>query len=183
MSAERSGKEAGALFEVRLEKASEAPPEAIYDLLVDLESHLEWGGRRHKSTRFRLTSMEAPAGAAAVGTEFRTTGLDPTGTFSDSSVVTEASRPEVFEFVTEARLTPKRGEVLEWTNVSRYEIARRGRGCVVSYSLRVMRLSRRPWWIKPLFKGLAQRMSASYVRVGLANLVGMAEDRAGVRSA
>jgi hypothetical protein len=67
--------------------------------------------------------------------------------------------------------------------VSRYEIARRAQGSVVTYSLRVMRLSPRPWWIKPPFKGLAQRMSASYVRVGLANLVTMAEERAGVRSA
>lgn len=182
MSAERSGTVEGALYEVRVQRATQAPAEAVYDLLADLETHLEWGGRRQKSRKFRLTSIEAPAGVASVGTEFRTTGLDPTGTFSDSSVVTESSRPEVFEFVTEARLTPKRGEILEWTNVSRYEIARRDQGCEVRYSMRVMRLSRRPWWIRPLFRGLAQRMSASYVRAGLANLVGMAEDRAGIGS-
>jgi hypothetical protein len=178
MSAERMGTEGGrALFEVRLERTCTAPAEAVYDLLADLERHLEWGGGSQKK-KFRLTSMEAPAGPASVGTEFRTTGIDPSGAFTDASVVTEATRPEVFEFVTEARLRPKRGEILEWTNVHRYELARNDEGCRVLYTLRVMRLSRRPWWTKGWAKGTAQRISASYARGGLANLVRMAEVQA-----
>jgi hypothetical protein len=102
------------------------------------------------------------------------------GTFADTSVVTEAKRAQVFEFVTEARLRPKRGEVLEWTNVHRYEIERREAGCSVTYTCRVMRLSRRPWWTKRWAKGLAQRMSASYARGGFQNLLRMAEERAAV---
>lgn len=180
---ERTGSSGEAVFELHLDRTSEAPAGALYDLLADLEQHLEWGGRRQRRKGFRLTSIEAPPGPAAVGTEFRTTGIDPSGSFTDGSVVTEATRPEVFEFVTEARLRPRRGDVLEWTNVHRYEIEPRGSGCAIAYSLRVMRLSRRPWWTKAWARGLAQKMSASYARGGLDNLARMAEERAGMRPA
>lgn len=169
-----------ALFGARLEAATEAPAEAVYGLLADLNAHLEWGGRKQKRKNFRLTSVEAPSEPAMVGTEFRTTGTDPMGSFDDTSVVTEATRTQVFEFVTEARLRPKRGEVLEWTNVHRYEIEPRGAGCSVTYTCRVMRLSRRPWWTKRWAKGLAQKISANYARGGFENLLRMAEERAGV---
>lgn len=180
MATERIGKAAeagGALFEVRLVEASRASAEVVYDLLAEVRQHLEWGGRRQKSKKFRLTSIEAPEGPAGVGAEFSSTGQDPSGAFTDSSVVTEATRPEVFEFVTEARLKPKRGEILEWTNVHRYEIARRGAGCEVTYTQRVMRLSRMPWWTKGWARWLALKMSASYTRGGLRALVRMAEER------
>jgi len=187
MTAERKqggrGSDGQELFGVRLDGACKAPAEAVYDLLADLQTHLEWGGRRQKSKKFRLTSIEGPEGPAAVGTEFRTTGVDPSGAFTDASVVTEATRPEVFEFVTEARLRPKRGEVLEWTNVHRYEIRRNGAGCELNYSLKVMRLSRKPWWTKRGMRGLATKISTSYTRGGFRNLLAMAEESAGVRSA
>ena len=184
MSTERMGSDGGeTLFELRLDRTCEAPVSTVYDQLADLAQHLEWGGRKQKKAKFRLTSIEAPAGPAVVGTEFRTTGVDPSGSFTDTSVVTEAIPAEVFEFVTEARLRPKRGDVLEWTNVHRYEVRPRGSGCAVAYTLRVMRLSRRPWWTKGWARGLAQRISASYARGGLENLVRMAEERAGVRPA
>ena len=182
MTTERIGRvteSAAPLFEVHLAERCEAPAEAVYDLLGDLPSHLEWGGRRQKSKKFRLTSIEATEGPAGVGSEFRTTGQDPAGRFTDSSVVTEATRPEVFEFVTEARLQPKRGEILEWTNVHRYEITRRGTGSEVAYGVRVMRLSRMPWWTKRWARGLAQKISGSYARSGLRGLVHMAEESAG----
>ena len=38
------------------------------------------------------------------------------------------SARSAFEFVTEARLSTKKGEVVEWTHIHRYEIAPRGRG-------------------------------------------------------
>ena len=44
------------------------------------------------------------------------------GRFADSSVVTEATRPSVFEFVTEARLSTKKGKVVEWTRIHQYEL-------------------------------------------------------------
>jgi len=85
--------------------------------------------------------------------------------------------------VAEARLRPKRGEVLEWTNVHRYEIRRNGAGCELNYSLKVMRLSRKPWWTKRGMRGLATKISTSYTRGGFRNLLAMAEESAGVRSA
>ena len=181
MSAERSGKDGGELvlevpFEVRLEVECAATAEVVYDLLADLDRHLEWGGRDQKKT-YRLTSMDAPPAPAIVGTEFRTTGVDPGGTFTDASVVTEATRPEVFEFVTEARQQPKRGEAIVWTNVHRYEIAPRDGGCTVRYSISVMRLSRRPWWMNRLGRTLVRIFGGANARVGLKNLVRMAEGR------
>ena len=92
-----------------LEHACEASAEAVYDTLADLRSHFEWGGER-QGKKTRLLSIEAPEGPAVAGTEFETTGADPMGAFADRSVVTEASRPRAFEFVTEARLTTKKGK-------------------------------------------------------------------------
>ena len=172
---------------VHLEEASTAPAEAVYDLLADIRSHLEWAGNRQPKKNFRLVSIDAPEGSASVGTEFRSTGADPGGRFADSSVVTEASRPNLLEFVTEARLSTKKGKVVEWTNVHRYELARQGEGCRVSYALRVVRISELPGAMAmfkvPGLRSLGLRISASFARKGLRNLVRMAEERAGTRSA
>lgn len=178
MGAERKVRDAEPLLEVSVEERTEGTPEAVYDLLVDLGAHLEWGGRRQKKG-FRLTSIDAPEGAATVGTEFRTTGIDPGGRFADSSVVTEATRPSVFEFVTTARQQPKRGEANTWTNVSRYEITPAGRGCMVRYSMRVMQLSRKVWWTGGIGGPLARSIAGRNVRVGVRNLARMAEERTG----
>jgi hypothetical protein len=109
---------------LRFEGSTRAPAEAVYDLLADLRSHLDWAGRRQAQTT-RLLSMEAPPGPAEVGVAFFTTGSDgKVARWSDRSVVTEASRPEVFEFVTDGRREAKPGS-RPWsaTAVHRYEIA------------------------------------------------------------
>ena len=90
---------------------------------------------------FRLLSVDAPQGPASVGTEFRSTGVDAMGSFADSSVVTEATRSSVFEFVTEARLSTKKGKVVEWTNIHRYELTQQAEGCRISYTFRTVRMS------------------------------------------
>ena len=95
----------GRELRVHLDEVSEAPAEAVYTLLAEIRSHLEWAGTRQPKQNFRLLSIEAPEGLASVGTEFSSAGADPMGRFADSSVVTEASRPGLFEFVTEARLS------------------------------------------------------------------------------
>src|SRR5215210_1680638 len=88
---------------LRFEAHCGAPAEVVYDLLADLDSHLEWGGNR-QSSGFRLLTMEAPPAPAVVGVEFRSTGSDGKRRVNrDRSVVTEATRPSVFEFVTENR--------------------------------------------------------------------------------
>ena len=113
---------------VHLEETTTAPAEIVYDRLADVRNHLEWGGTMQPKDNFRLLSIDAPEGPALVGTEFQSTGADAMGRFADSSVVTEATRPSVFEFVTEARLSTKKGKVVEWTNIHRYELTPAGRG-------------------------------------------------------
>ena len=60
---------------IQFEGSCRAPGETVYELLADLQSHLEWAGRRQLETT-RLLTMEAPPGPAGVGTEFFTTGSD-----------------------------------------------------------------------------------------------------------
>ena len=169
---------------VRLEVASRAPAEAVYDLLADIPGHLEWGGRRQKK-HYRLLTVEAPDGPATVGTEFRSTGADAMGTFADSSVVTEATRPSLFEFVTEARLSTKKGKVVEWTNVHRYEVESRPDGCTIVYTFRTVRMSELPGALVafkiPGLRAIGLRIGGSNLRKGLRNLARLAEQRVQAR--
>lgn len=171
-------------LEARVEEASAAPPEAVYELLADLRSHLEWAGNRQPKANYRLLSIEAPEGSASVGTEFSSTGADPMGRFADSSVVTEASSPSVFEFVTEASQTLKKGTVVVWTSVHRYEIAPLERGSRIAYTIRTVRISRLPGALAmfnvPGLRSLLMRFAASNAGRGVRNLARMAEERAGV---
>src|SRR5262245_6479667 len=80
---------------VEATKKSTASPERVYDVLGDLRTHAIWGGEM-QSKKTRIASIDAPAGPATVGTEFSTEGIDMGGPFTDRSVVTQASRPEVF---------------------------------------------------------------------------------------
>lgn len=170
---------------VRLEEGSRAPAEAVYDLLADIDSHLEWGGRRQPRRSYRLLSVEGPDGPATIGTEFRSTGADAMGEFADSSVVTEAARPGLFEFVTEARLSTKRGKVVEWTNVHRYEIAARPDGCRIIYTVRILRISELPGAMAvfkvPGLRALGLRIGGLNSRKGLVGLSRLAEELSNAR--
>jgi hypothetical protein len=179
MGTERNARDGEPLLDVPLEERTDASAEAVYDLLADLGSHLEWGGRRQKKG-YRLETLDAPPGPAAVGTEFRTTGIAPDGAFTDASVVTEATRPAVFEFVTTARQQPKRGEPTVWTTVSRYEIERTPSGSTIRYSMRVVRLSRKAWWQNAVGRALVRSFGGRNMRIGLRNLARMAEESATV---
>jgi hypothetical protein len=107
------------------------------------------------------------------------------GRFTDHSVVTEATRPTEFEFVTEARFETKKGEVAEWTNVHRYELTPTAQGCRVAYTVRVTRISALPGMLKlfnvPVLSALARKASAGVGRRGVRNLVALAEERTGAR--
>lgn len=170
---------------VRVEEAIAVPAPVVYDLLADVRSHLEWGGRMQKKKTYRLLSIQAPEGPASVGTEFSSSGADGMGTFNDTSVVTEATRPSLFEFVTEARLSTKKGKVVEWTLVHRYEIQARSQGCAVSYTVRTVRISELlgPLAIfnVPGLRALLTSVARSNVRRGFRNLVTVAETRATAR--
>ncbi len=180
-----SGARANALkreLVIGAEATGRATAEQVYDVLADVRSHLIWAGERQKKN-VRLLTVEAPEGPAAVGTEFSTTGADPMGRFTDRSVVTEATRPSVFEFVTEAHLETKKGKVADWTNVHRYELTPSADGCRVAYTIRVTRISALPGMLglfnTPGLSGLARKASEGIARRGVRNLVALAEERAG----
>lgn len=182
-----SGARANALkreLVVVVEATGRVSADQVYEVLADLRSHLTWAGERQKKN-VRLLSIDAPAGPAGVGTEFTTSGADPMGRFTDRSVVTEATRPSVFEFVTEAHLETKKGKGADWTNVHRYQLAPAPEGCRVVYTIRVTRISALPGMLglfnAPLLSGIARKASAAVARRGVRNLVAFAEERAGAR--
>jgi hypothetical protein len=107
----------------------------VYDLLADLKSHIVWGGSEQNSD-FRLLSLDAPDGVATAGTNFNTTGAIPMSgkRWEDSSTVTAAVRPAMFEFVTEARVG--RGpQAMVARYRHRYEIAPIQSGSNVTYTM------------------------------------------------
>jgi hypothetical protein len=120
---------------LRFEGSCRAPAEVVYDLLADLQSHMEWAGQRQSETT-RLLTLAAPPGPAGVGVEFSTTGSDgKVARWSDRSVVTEATRPEVFEFVTDGRRQGKPGHRPRLaTAVHRYVLVPAAGGCQVTYT-------------------------------------------------
>ena len=165
---------------VRVEATSRAMPASAYDLLADLSSHLVWAGER-QAKKTRLLTIEAPAGPAVVGTEWRSTGADPMGTFSDRSVVTEATPGKAFEFVTEARLTTKKGRTSDWTSVERYDLEPAAEGCRIVSTSRVTRISELPGMVAlfnvPLLRELGLKVSAKVSRRTVRNLARLAGER------
>jgi hypothetical protein len=155
-----------------------ASPEAVYGVLIDPRTHLEWGGRRMRRGP-KLVGLDAGPGPLGVGSEFTSQGVDAMGGFQDRSVVTETEAPGVLEFVTEGRLTTKRGQVVEWTLIHRYEVEPVGAGSVVTYTVRTTRISALPGPMRlfntPVLSGMLERFAAKGQRGGLRNLVEMAE--------
>ena len=105
----------------------------------------------------------------------------PDGTVHRPIVVTEATAPTAFEFVTDATLTTKKGATSVWTDVHRYEIAPEGRGCRIAYTLRVTRISALPGMLRifnwPVLSSMGVRAAAGMAAKGIANLSAMAEER------
>lgn len=122
-------------YSMTLKRTSPASPEAIYDILADLRTHLDWAGAQQRGD-FRLLSLDAPAGPAATGTSFTTTGAIPMSSLRwvDRSAVTVAVRPSTFEFVTYATV-PGRGRAMKATYTHRYEISAAAGGSDVRYTL------------------------------------------------
>jgi hypothetical protein len=111
-----------------------------------------------------------------------TTGSDgKVARWSDRSVVTEATRPEVFEFVTDGQRQAKPGR-RPWlaTAVHRYVLAPEAGGCQVTYTEDLTRLEGAPWVLRtPGVSRIVFRMSAKYMRRGFDGLLALAEERAG----
>ncbi|MGC1406179.1 MAG: SRPBCC family protein [Candidatus Dormiibacterota bacterium] len=120
---------------MRLAGRCSAPPDAVYDLLSDLRSHLSWGGEE-QAGNYRLLSLEAPDGPASAGTVFVTTGSIPMSRrrWQDRSTVTSVLRPLAFAFVTDAKVVggPRQMHARYLHN---YAITSCGGGSTVTYEL------------------------------------------------
>ena len=177
----RNALPAGREITFRKSMRMDAPPEAVYDVLADLRSHLEWGGNRGKKN-FRLTAIEAGEAPAEKGTEWTSNGVAPDGTFQDRSVVTEASRPSAFEFLTNVHVSFRKGGEADWTVSNRYEIRPVGSGSDVTYTQRVTRateLGPLKMLLNPVLGGLGRMMVSGFVKPAMQGLAAMAKARAG----
>jgi hypothetical protein len=157
----------------KVSSSCRADPEAVYDTLADLSSHLDWSGAR-QSSDFRLLTLDAPAGTAHVRTAFSSTGTIPMSAkhWEDRSTVTAADRPGLFEYVTEAKAGPMRARYLH-----RYEIAREASGSRVTYRLTELEVAN-PWprmgW--PVLRTMTWKMAIPMLSGrGLRNLLALAE--------
>jgi hypothetical protein len=173
---------------------SSATPQAVFQLLTDLRSHLIWGGHATSKSQ-HLLSLDAPEGSARVGTEFKSVGFTSHGHWHDTSRVTEVTAYSAFEFVTDGQMeTHDRGEQVSHDHapnepgshhhnvsghwVHRYEIRPDGEGCLVSYTSR--------WTFSEPISGGHHLRRAVFFHIllptiwerGLQNLVTMAEGAA-----
>jgi hypothetical protein len=151
----------------------------LYRTLVDLSTHTTWAGSMHQKKNFGLLSLDAPTGPAVVGTEFHSTGIDPMGSFTDRSVVTEATEPSVFEFVTEGHLTPKkRGRPESDTTITyRFEIVGEGTRSTVHYRAHLSRWTNAPSMLRSkVLRPLALAAMRSYAKKLLGNLSSYASE-------
>ena len=116
-------------------------PEAVYDLLADLRTHLDWGGTGQRRD-FRLITLHAPPGPADIGATFSSTGTIPMSVrhWEDHSTVTAAERPRVFEFITEARNGGAKGMRARYRH--RYELAPEAYGSRVTYTITQLEVTR-----------------------------------------
>jgi uncharacterized protein YndB with AHSA1/START domain len=153
--------------------SASVPPSRVYAALADLSTHTTWAGSMHGKKNFGLRTMESSADPAVVGTEFRSTGADPMGSFTDRSVVTEATNPSVFEFVTEGHLAPKKkGKPACDTRITyRFEITPSGAGSTVTYRLHMSKWTNAPAVLRSaVLRPIARLATTSYAKKMLRNL-------------
>jgi hypothetical protein len=168
------------IADVAVSATAPVAPERIYAVLADLPTHTTWAGTMHGKKNYGLRSLDAPEGPAGVGTEFRSTGIDPMGSFSDRSVVTEATSPSVFEFVTEGHLTPKkRGKPASDTRITyRFEMDPAGESTSVRYRAHISRWTEAPALLRSkALQPLARIAMKSYARRMLRNLIAYTGER------
>lgn len=166
-------------IEVRFSLPCTAPAEAVYDLLADLRTHLEWGGR-DQTPLFRLLSLDTVSEPATPGMVFTSTGSIPGSLrrWQDRSEVVRAERPSLFEFVTEA--TAARGpKVMAATYRHRYELLPTDKGCRVGYSCRQERIADPMLRLRlPVVRSMAWKIGLPIMmKRGCRNLLRLAEQQ------
>ena len=165
------------MFRTHPSVTCEAPPEAVYDVIADLRNHLVWSGERAEDEGFKMLTLDAPEGPAAVGTSFTSSGSAGKDTFHDRSVVTEASRPHLFVIETDARLDRKNAETWEAHFSHRYDVLPEDKGSRIVYTETVERVNYVPYWLKPGIRTLFRPWVNRADRRQLRNLARLAEER------
>ena len=168
------------LFVTQTWVTSKASPEAVFDVITDLDAHLEWSGERATDKTFKLLTLEAPERAASVGTTFTSTGANFNGTFHDRSVVTESERPNRFTIETDASLDGKRGKTWEVHFQHRYDVRPDGEGSRIVYTETIQRVNYVPYWLKPGVRSVFRPLVNAADRKQLTNLARLAEERSGI---
>jgi hypothetical protein len=162
---------------------SRARPEQVYDVLADLRTHLEWGGKRQYRS-FRLLSLDGPDGQAERGTRFTSIGRIPMNRarFDNRNEVTKADRPSLFEITTRSTIAWPRRARGEGTFVNTFEISPDGDGSRVVYRSIQLSFREPPWGLRyPLLRSVTARIWIPiWSRRGFRNLLRMAEERSAV---
>jgi hypothetical protein len=158
---------------------SEAAPALVYETIADLRNHLDWSGDRASDEKFKLLSLEAPEGPAAVGTSFTSSGSAENGTFHDRSQVTVATPPTAFVIETDAHLDRTRGKPWDAHFVHRYDIAPDGTGSRITYTETIERVNYIPYWLQPGIRSIFKVYVNRADHKQLQNLARLAEERAG----
>jgi len=157
---------------------SKASPNVVYDILADPSTHLDWAGKQASRQDFRLLTLDAPKGVASVGTRFVSTGAnskDGSSTFHDESVVTEATPPSLFAFVTESHLERKHRKTWEVRFVHRYKVDAEANGSRITYTASVYPVNYRPYWLHPLMRPMTRKLVNIFTTKHISNLSRMAE--------
>jgi hypothetical protein len=165
-------------YRTRTSAISAAPPEIVYETIADLRNHLDWSGDRAADEKFKLLSIDAPAGTADIGTAFSSSGSAENGTFHDRSEVTVATAPSVFVIETDAHLDRKRGKPWDAHFVHRYDVEPEGTGSRITYTETVERVNYVPYWLQPVIRSVFTVYVNRADRKQLENLARLAEERA-----
>ena len=153
-----------------------ASPQAVYDVVADLSTHLRWAGEESPNRDFRLLSMDASPGPAHVGDTFASTGAAMLGaTFHDRSTVVVAEPPARFGFDTEATLQRKHARTWRAQVETRYEIEASDGGAILTHTCEIRPQNYVPWWFKAAMRRMSIRMAERRMVAHLRNLVRLAE--------
>ena len=170
----------------RFKGASAAPPEIVYDTLAELQTHLEWGGRRQWKM-FGMLSIDAPSSRAELGTEFTSVGNIPMNSahWENENKVTAAERPLLFEVTTEGRIAWSSRPPGHGTFVHRFQISPAGTGSSVTYLMRQLRFQEPPWGLRyPLMRSITANVWIPiWLGRGFRSLLRLAEERSRVEIA
>ncbi len=156
---------------------SAAPPRVVYETIADLRNHLDWSGERATDEKFKLLSLDAPDGPAAVGITFASSGAAENGTFNDRSEVTVATAPASFVIETDAHLDRKRGKPWDAHFIHRYDVAPEGDGSRITYTETIERVNYVPYWLRPGVRSVFKMYVNRADRKQLENLARLAEER------